>query len=189
MNFRYFISPGTVIIFSLILLNVILNLFFEIRPIIEFFHYLENSNFLIGIPLSFSIPLFFLYIDRQRQKKILEEKMNLFKTTIHTIQDINNNFVSRKQLLLMDLEENNVDEKIIKEANNIVKETQELVKMLSKIDPFKTNISHLNENISLFKLSIKIVLLPIFLLLYLSCFVWLEGNFDQSSQGSGCADN
>lgn len=158
MKIKEFIAPSTVIFLIIIVVNSVLNLFFGIRPIVEYFNYLEKSHFFIGIPLSFFIPILIVHADRVRHRNIVKQKIELFKTTIHTIQDILNNFAAKTQLLVMDLEENNVDKNIVENAQDIFKESQELIKLLSSIDPLKTEITELNEKVHVFKITNRIIL-------------------------------
>lgn len=139
-----YISPSTVIFSTLFFFILFLNIFFIIRPISEYF----NNHFLWWIPLSVLLSFGLLFFDRARYKKVNEEKIKLFQTTIHTVQDILQKSSSRIQNIMLDMEEQNVSDLLRKKIGDTFNENVELIQILSSLnfeDLLKTSNKHLSS--------------------------------------------
>ncbi len=155
MSSKYRISKATTVFILIVLLLMAINIFTDYHPIYEFVKYLVGLHLYAFIPLAILLPVLFVQLDIWRQRKIEKEKLELFSTTIHTMQDFTNNLLNRMQLVIMDLEEADVKTEIIDELEKISKEAKKLTSYLSQINPLEHNVRNLADNIKVFSLFVN----------------------------------
>ncbi|MDQ7818352.1 MAG: hypothetical protein RDU14_15095 [Melioribacteraceae bacterium] len=145
------------IILSLaVLITALINTFTEFRPVLDFVYFIETNNPILVMSLSLliSFTLAFVLFNRTKNKKLLKEKEDLFKITIHTVQDILQKSSARIQNIILDLEENNVESHIINETKACLDENIQLINILGTLDVREIH-KHYDENLSSLVFKIK----------------------------------
>ncbi|TSA30761.1 MAG: hypothetical protein D4R68_00130 [Ignavibacteriales bacterium] len=111
---------STIIILFVIvvLLTLFVNYVLGIYPLLDFIKYLESKKYYWIIPttilLLFGLLLFYMSMNR----KVINERIEVFNAIMRTVQDILHNSSSSIQLLIMDMKDEGVDEEIIMKAEN-----------------------------------------------------------------------
>ena len=126
-------SSATVIYALTLFTLLILNVFFGIRPIANYIHFLERSHLFFLIPLSLLLPIGLFLFDKLRYKNLMEKKAEQFNSTFKVVQDILNDSNAKTQLLINDLKEANVDDKLLNQANEILKKSNFLLNFLPNL--------------------------------------------------------
>ncbi len=146
-------NSSIAILFSIIVLLILfLNNVLGIYPLLDVIKYLETKNHYWIIPTT-SLLLFgiWLYNDRMR-RKVINERIEVFKAIMRTVQDILHNSSSSIQLLIMDMKDEGVDEEIIMKAENNMEELKTVIKTLASIDPKTIELKELNQTMSIIKM-------------------------------------
>ena len=107
---------------------------FETYPVIEFLKYVENNNLNWMTMLIFSIPIGLIIINRYSYNIHEKEKIALFETTVHTLQDKLQTTYAILQIVILDFEENLDYNLIIPKLNESLIEMNTLIKELSELD-------------------------------------------------------
>ena len=155
MKIKDIVSPSTVMFSITFFLIIFLNLAFDIRPVVDYFNLLEKSQLLFLIPLSFLLPVGLFLFDRVRYKKMVNEKVELFRITVRTVQDIIQDSQARTQMLILDMEESKVDKKLINQANEIFERSTSLLNGLYSIDPLSARIKDSGGLLRMFEINNK----------------------------------
>lgn len=134
---------------------LILNIFFDIYPILAVINYLEGNKYYWVIPVGSAVILVLMLFKRNMNRKIANEKAILFSATIRTIQDLLQNSNSSMQLLIMDMNEEGVNPELIKNAEKNIYELNRLIGVLASIDPERIKLKELNENLSIIHMEEK----------------------------------
>ncbi|NJD23238.1 MAG: hypothetical protein FIA82_11310 [Melioribacter sp.] len=146
-------NSSVVILFSIIVLLILfLNNVLGIYPILDIIKYLETRKYYWIIPTA-SLLLFgiWLYNDRMR-RKVINERIEVFKAIMRTVQDILHNSSSSIQLLIMDMKDEGVHEELIIKAENNMEELRTVIKTLASIDPTTIELKELNKSMSIIKM-------------------------------------
>ena len=155
MKLKNFLSTST-IIYSVILFTVLfLNVFLGIRPVIDYFNYLQESNLFFLIPLSLLLPIGLFLFDKVRYKVLIDEKVELFKTTVLIVQDIIQDSIAKTQLLIFEMKEGNADDKLLQRANEIFDKSNSLLSSLNNLDPSSTKLKSTIDIVKIFDVSYK----------------------------------
>ncbi len=134
---------------------LILNIFFDIYPILAVINYLEGNKYYWVIPVGSAVILVLMLFKRNMNRKIANEKAILFSATIRTIQDLLQNSNSSMQLLIMDMNEEGVNPELIRNAEKNIYELNRLIGVLASIDPERIKLKELNENLSIIHMEEK----------------------------------
>ena len=129
------------------------NIFKGRHPVLDFFQFLEARDYLWLFPLIAAVLLSFWYHDRSIKKKIINERIETYKATIRTIQDILQNSSSSMQLLILDMKESSVNEEIILRAEKNIEELRTVISTLSTVDPLSIQLEELNKKVSIIKMN------------------------------------
>jgi hypothetical protein len=129
MKVKKYISLSTMLLTTSLFIILLLNVFIIVHPI-EFI----SKNLWLGIPLSITFPVGLLYLDRVRYMRVNAEKIKLFQTVIHTVQDISQKSSARMQNIMLDMEEQNVSSSLKKEMNDTFDEKVKLMQLLSDLN-------------------------------------------------------
>ena len=147
-------SSSEVIILSIILLIILfLNIMWDIHPVLDLMTYMQNQNYFWTIPTTISLIIGLWIYDRNMRRKILNERVEIYKATIRTIQDILQNSTSSMQLLIMDMKDEGVHEEIIIKAEKNIKELTKVINTLATVDPKNIELKDLNSNLSVIKMN------------------------------------
>lgn len=153
MKVKDIVSPSTVF-FSIIFFTIIfLNLILDIRPVVDYFNLLEQSKLLVLVPLSLLVPVGLFLFDRVRYKRMVDEKVELFQTTVRTVQDIVQDSHARTQMLIVEMEEAKVDKEIVNSATEIFDRSTTLLNGLYNIDPLTAKIKDTGGIVKMFDIN------------------------------------
>ncbi len=147
-------NNSTIIILFVIvvLLTLFVNYVLGIYPLLNFIKYLESKKYYWIIPttilLLFGLLLFYMSMNR----KVINERIEVFNAIMRTVQDILHNSSSSIQLLIMDMKDEGVDEEIIMKAENNMQELKTVIKTLASIDPKTIELKELNQTMSIIKM-------------------------------------
>jgi hypothetical protein len=155
MKLKYFKSSATIIYTITLITFLFLNVFLEIRPIADYINYLERSHLFFLIPLSVLIPIGLFLFDKVIYEKHMDEKVELFKTTIRILQDIVEDSNTKTQLLIHELKEADVDDKILSRANDIFEKSSSLFNSLYSLDALSTKIKDTSGILQIFGVNNK----------------------------------
>lgn len=150
---RFKKNSSIAIIFLIVVLVILfLNNVLGIYPFLDVIRYLETKKHYWIIPTT-SLVLFgiWLYNDRMR-RKVINERIEVFKAIMRTVQDILHNSSSSIQLLIMDMKDEGVHEEIIMKAENNMEELRTVIKTLAAIDPKTIELKELNKTMSIIKM-------------------------------------
>lgn len=130
-------------LFGIVLVAV--NIFFDFdlfERFVGFVHQYEEYDIdefiLISIPLMTGL-LIDLMNEKHRKKRIVEaERLKALKATMHTVHDINNNFLNNLQHFITEAKEHKqLSDDSIKEINQLIFETADKLKRLGNINHTK----------------------------------------------------
>lgn len=126
-----------IIILSTLLVVTTINLFISFRPLLDYVYYIEKQHPLPILLSSIIIStiLTFVLIDRKKNNRSRIEKTKMFVVIIHTVQDIMQKSSSRLQNVLLDMEEFQVNKKLIDDVKECLDENIKLIYLLSELDP------------------------------------------------------
>lgn len=141
-----------VIFSAVVFIILLLNLLFHVHPLFDFVKYLETRQYFWTIPLSilFLSGLWIIY--RSMSRKIINDRVETFNATIHTIQDILQNSTSSMQLLILDMKDEGIDAELISRAEKNIEELKSVVETLASVDPKNLNFTELNKTMSVIKM-------------------------------------
>lgn len=128
-------SSATVIYALTLFTLLILNVFFGIRPIASYIHFLERSHLFFLIPLSLLLPIGLFLFDKLRYKNLMERKANQFNSAFKVVQDLLKDSNAKTQLLINDMKDANINENLLKQADEILKKSNFLVNFLPNLEP------------------------------------------------------
>lgn len=137
MKYSNYILIALIIISLAFLAATVANLFINFRPILDSLYYIEKQNpiLIISVTLLISVILTSILIVKLKSRKSRFEKMEMFEMVIHTVQDIMQKSSSRLQNILLDMEEQNVENKLREDVRECLDENIKLINLLSKLNP------------------------------------------------------
>jgi hypothetical protein len=145
-------STAFILLSITVLIMLLVNLMLDKHPVLDLLKYLESEKYFWTVPSTFFFLFMIWLFDRGMKRKIINERVEIFKATIRTIQDILQNSSSSMQLLILDMKDEKVNEEIIKRAENNIEELKSVVKALAAVDPTNIKLKELNDNLSIIKL-------------------------------------
>ncbi len=153
MRIKNIISPSTITFTIILVVLLTMNLIGGIRPVVSYFHLIEKTEYYFLIPISVLLPIGLFMFDRVRYKKLVNEKVQLFKTTVSTVQDIIQNSNSQMQMLILEMEEEKIDEKLVDRANDIFNKSNLLLNKLYNLDPTTAKIRTISDVVQYFEIN------------------------------------
>ncbi|HOJ19884.1 MAG TPA: hypothetical protein PLT92_15065 [Ignavibacteriaceae bacterium] len=137
MKYTNYILITLILISLAVLTATMTNLFINFRPILDSLYYIEKQNpiLIISVTLLISVILTSILIVKLKSRKSRFEKMEMFEMVIHTVQDIMQKSSSRLQNILLDMEEQNVENKLREDVRECLDENIKLINLLSKLNP------------------------------------------------------
>lgn len=142
-----------ILFLAIILLTLFLNLFLGVYPVLDFIKYMESKNYGWAIPLTVLFLFGLWLVRRNMQRKIINERIEIFNATMRTMQDILQNTASSMQLLVLDMKDEGMHGEIVKKAEKNIDELKEVIKTLAAIDPTTIELKELNRNLSVIKMN------------------------------------
>ncbi len=142
-----------ILFLTIVLLTLFLNLFLGVYPILNLIKYMESNNYGWAIPLTVLFLVGLWLIKRNMQRKIINERIEIFNATMRTMQDILQNSASSMQLLVLDMKDEGMHEEIIRKAEKNIDELKAVIKTLAAIDPTTIELKELNRNLSVIKMN------------------------------------
>lgn len=153
MRIKDIISPSTITFTIILVVLLTMNLIGGIRPVVSYFHLIEETEYYFLIPISVLLPLGLFMFDRVRYKKLVNEKVQLFKTTVSTVQDIIQNSNSQMQMLILEMEEAELDKALVDRANDIFNKSNFLLNKLYNLDPTTAKIRTISDVVQYFEIN------------------------------------
>lgn len=142
-----------ILFLTVVLLTLFLNLFLGVYPVLDFIKYMESKNYSWAIPLTVLFLFGLWLVKRNMQRKIINERIEIFNATMRTMQDILQNAASSMQLLVLDMKDEGMHGEIVKKAEKNIDELKEVIKTLAAIDPTTIELKELNRNLSVIKMN------------------------------------
>ncbi len=146
-------SSLLIIISVVIFFFLVVNVFWGMHPLLNFFQYLAKRNFLWIVPLLLILLLFIWQREISLKKKLSQERTEIFNATMRTIQDILHNSASSMQLLILDMKDSGVNEEIIKRGEKNIEELKTLINTLASVDPATIQLKELNSKLSIIRMN------------------------------------
>ena len=144
MKTKSYLTGQTLFILIISFIILWLSIFHHYHILVEYFTFLDEDDKPVLVTISIIFPFVFILLDRKRYKINLQEKKRIFQITVHTVQDLLQNSSSRLQNLILDLEEHNIDEAIVRSGKECLYENTKILKVLSEID--EENVSKKYDN-------------------------------------------
>ncbi len=120
-----------------VLIVTLLNTFFEFRPVLDLLYFFEKEHpaIIVSLIILMCTVLFLVFMYRIRNKRFQKERYEMFRITIHTVQDILQKSSARIQNVILDMEELDMDPCIVQETKESLEENIKLMKILSSLEP------------------------------------------------------
>ena len=145
-------SIAVLIISAVAIITLLINLFSNTHPILNFVKYMETTEYYWTVPLTVTAIFGLWLFDRQMRKKIIRERIEIFNATIHTLQDVLQNSTSSMQLLILDLKDEGINSELILKLEKNQEELNSVINALASIDPTNMQFKELNKNLSIIKM-------------------------------------
>ena len=139
-------------LFLLVLIIQLVNVIFDIYPVLSFIKYMEGKNYYWTIPTTLTFIVGVWLYNKRMKNKIINERVGIFNATIRTIQDILQNSTSSMQLLILDMKEEGIHEGMIHKAEKNIEELKKVINTLASVDPKNIELKDLNKNLSIIKM-------------------------------------
>ena len=147
-------KKSILIILSIIIsFALIVNIFLGMHPILDFFQYLANKNFIWLVPFLLVLFLGIWQYEINTKKKVSKERTEIFNATMRTIQDLLQNSASSMQLLILDMKDAGVHNEIIDRAGKNIDELKTVINTLASVDPLSIELKELNSKMSIIKMN------------------------------------
>lgn len=144
MKMKNYLTGQTLFLLIISFIILWLSLFHHYHIIVEYFKILDEDDKPVLITISIIVPFVLILLDRKRYKIHLQEKKRIFQLTVHTVQDLLQNSSSSLQNLIFDLEENNIDEAIVKSGKECLDENIRILRILSEINDENVSKKYVN---------------------------------------------
>lgn len=144
------LSASTLFI-SLVIATTLLTYFvFNIYPIVEFLNFVGKNNLNWLLVISLIIPAGLILYDRARYKKFQQEKIVMYRTIIHKVQDNLQKVSALLQIAILDLEEKDDGKEVVTNLQESFNELSSSIKKLSETELEELSETELTKNLSIF---------------------------------------